>query len=115
VVIALSSVVVRDLDFEGVSIAPDETETPLIIDSDAVLPLPATLQFFQPVARRHSKILKRNSAMQEKQFSPRRSLQVPEPRHISIVEEPLGIRRPEGTNHLRIISVNGKRYMRAAA
>jgi hypothetical protein len=46
-------VIVRDFDFESITIAPDEADPPLVIDADAVLAFPTSLQLFQPIARRH--------------------------------------------------------------
>jgi len=53
-----SSVIVRDFDLKGISIAPKEADPPLVVDPDAVLSLAAPLKFLQAIARRHAKILK---------------------------------------------------------
>ena len=41
--------VVDDLHIECVTVAPNETDSPLVIDSDAVLTCPITLQFLESV------------------------------------------------------------------
>ncbi len=40
-------VIVHDLDVVRVPVSPHETETPLVVDTDAVLPLPLAAQSFQ--------------------------------------------------------------------
>ena len=49
--------VVNDLNPFWTSIAPPEADTPLIIDSDTVLPCSITAQMLEPIARRNPKIL----------------------------------------------------------
>ena len=49
--------VVNDLNPFWTSVAPLEADTPLIIDSDTVLPRTITTQTLKPVARRNPKIL----------------------------------------------------------
>ena len=50
--------VIDDFDLVRVSVAPDEAQSPLVIDPDAVLPGPVTLQGFQTVTRWLPQILK---------------------------------------------------------
>jgi hypothetical protein len=49
-------VVIHDLDFVGVSVAPGETDPPLIVDSDAVVAFPVSSKGFQSIARRDPEI-----------------------------------------------------------
>jgi hypothetical protein len=49
-------VVVDDLDIVRVPRSPAKTDPPLVIDSDAVLPLPTSLELLKPVSRRDSQI-----------------------------------------------------------
>jgi len=42
--------VIDDLDLLGRTITPNETDSPLIVDSDAVLTFPIATQFLQPVS-----------------------------------------------------------------
>ena len=49
--------VVNDLNPFWTSVAPLEADTPLIIDSDTVLPRTITAQALEPVTRRNPKIL----------------------------------------------------------
>jgi len=50
-------VVVNNLNPFWTSVAPPKADTPLIIDSDTVLPRTITAQMLKPVARRNPKIL----------------------------------------------------------
>ena len=65
--------VVDDFHFEGVTVAPAETNAPLIVYANAVLPLPVPAEGFKAVARGHAKILNRTGSMQVQQLSSRRS------------------------------------------
>jgi hypothetical protein len=44
-------VVVHNFDLVGTIVMPHETDSPLVIDSDAVLPLAVALQGFELVSR----------------------------------------------------------------
>jgi hypothetical protein len=68
---SISSVIVRDFDLKGISIAPGEADPPLVVDPDAMLPFAAPLQLFQAIARRHAKILERDRAMKDQELPPR--------------------------------------------
>jgi len=57
------SVVVDEFDIFGTSFGPRETDSPLIVDPDAVLPDPITSQRLQPVARRHAERVEEASRM----------------------------------------------------
>jgi len=45
------SMIINDLDIIGVAASPDETNAPLIIDSDAMLTLAIAFQRLKPVTR----------------------------------------------------------------
>jgi hypothetical protein len=59
----------------------------LIIDPNAVLTLAAAFQLFETIARRHSKILKGDGAVEEQELPPRRPLDPSEPRNVCIVKQ----------------------------
>jgi len=92
-------VVVGDLNFEGICAAPREADSPLIVDSDAVLPFATPFQLLQPVTRRHAKISKRNGSMQNQELPSRRSFNSAKARRGPIMKEPLGVWRPERPDH----------------
>src|SRR5580692_2496386 len=61
---SLLSMVVRDFDVVAMPVSPDETNPPLIIDPDRVLPHPIAVEGLQPVSRRrrkHSQIRSRRA------------------------------------------------------
>ena len=50
-------VIINDLDIVSIVLAPYKTDSPLIIDADAVLALAVAAQFFQMVAGRNPQVL----------------------------------------------------------
>ena len=63
-------------NFVRISIHPFETDSPLLVDADAVLPFPIPLQHLQPVSRRNPQIFEANRSVQELQFMKRLLLNV---------------------------------------
>src|SRR3546814_11433369 len=58
----------------GASTRPYETDSPLIVDADAVLSCPITFERFQAIARRHRKVLESACVVEEAQLPQRNSL-----------------------------------------
>jgi hypothetical protein len=67
----LLSVVVDDFDSAGVVrlVIPNETNTPLPVNPNAVPPIPITFQRFQVITRRQSKIFDPYSSVQHLQLA----------------------------------------------
>lgn len=63
--------VVNDLNPFWTSVAPLEADTPLIIDSDTVLPRTITAQTLKPIARRNPKILQTTRSIDLAQLAQR--------------------------------------------
>jgi len=61
-------VIIYDFDVVRVAAAPAKTDTPLAIDSDAVLAFPIAFECFQPIARWNEQILQANSCVQHAQL-----------------------------------------------
>ena len=61
--------VIDDLDIKYVAILELETDTPLVVNPDTVLPLAITTQGFQPVARRCSQEVQRGGGIQLRQLA----------------------------------------------
>ena len=59
VVIAFLLVVVGEFDLHCAPVRPDKTDAPLVVDSDAVLPLPVPAQGFKPVGGWYAKVRER--------------------------------------------------------
>jgi len=49
-------VMIDDLNLVGVSVSPNETETPLVVDPYAMLPPSLSVQGFQTIPRRRGQI-----------------------------------------------------------
>ena len=66
--------VIDDLDLPCFAIAPSETDAPLFVDANAVLPSAGTPQRLEPVARRHPQIVQSACGLKHQEFRPRPSL-----------------------------------------
>src|SRR5690606_37452422 len=64
-----SSVIINNLDIFRTSVRPAEADAPLVVDPDAVLAFPVTLQLFQPVARGRRQITQFSRRLQQGQFA----------------------------------------------
>src|SRR5450432_3627548 len=70
------AVVVDDLDMCRSSFIPYETDSPLVVDSDRMLPLAISPQCLKPIAGRNAKIDQRSSLIQETKFPQRNVLNI---------------------------------------
>lgn len=61
--------VIDDFDIEHIAILESETDSPLIVHADAMLPLAITLQSLQSVARRGAQKIQRDSGLQLRQLA----------------------------------------------
>jgi len=73
---SFASVVIDDFHVVGVTINPSKTDTPLIVDADAVLAFSAALECFKTVGRRNSQILKREGIAEHAQLATRHRLNI---------------------------------------
>jgi hypothetical protein len=64
-IIATLLMVVYDFDFVDVRLAPDKTDSELVVDADAVLALAIAFERFQTIAWRDSQLVKLNNAMKD--------------------------------------------------
>ena len=62
------SVVIDNLDINGSAGSPSEADAKPIIDANAVPPRAVALERFQPIARRHAKIVKSSCSVQHRQL-----------------------------------------------
>ena len=79
--------IVRDFDFVGVSVSPDEAHSPLLVDPNAVLSLAFAFEGLEPVARWDPKVSKVDGAVQHEELAVRSAPQ--------LSREPLGGFPPE--------------------
>ena len=88
--------VVNDLNPFWTSVAPPKADTPLIIDSDTVLPRTITAQTLEPVARRNPKILQTTRGVNLPQLAQRDASDAwVEGRNRLPRKQPLGLTIPE--------------------
>lgn len=97
---SVTSVIVHDLDVPDVSTRPAKADAPLIIDSDAVLPLASSLQCLQAVAGWKPEILQAAGLVKIKELSASDALEGSEPRYVEILKESFGSGVAERPNHL---------------
>jgi len=106
-------VVIHDLDFIGVPLAPRKTDAPLVIDADAVQTLPIAFQTLQPISRQRRERSEIRRCVEHVQFPEGLALNGLEPAYDFSVEEALGISASEGPDHtwkLYCVPVNVKQY-----
>jgi hypothetical protein len=95
-----SSVIVGELYLMRFAIAPDEADPPLIVDADAVLPLPVAAKHLQPITRHGAKLLEALRGMDQLELAtrPRDDALVDTP-HASTLEQRRGTPISEAPDH----------------
>jgi hypothetical protein len=63
--------IVGDFDIKSIPVSPSETDSPLVVDSNAVLPRTIAFQSLQPITGRNLQIRQYNSIFQESKPTPR--------------------------------------------
>jgi hypothetical protein len=95
--------VVNDLNVLCAPITPDEAETPLVVDTNAMLPFPVAMQCFQAIPRWRCQVAQFGSAVQLPKFSARDLLDcLKAPAALAAVKV-LSLRTPERPNHKGIL------------
>src|SRR5271157_2320100 len=69
-------VVIHDFDLFGVRVSPEETNSPLIIDSNAVLAFPVFFKPFKAISRQGGQIGQVHACGQRQKFSASRTLNI---------------------------------------
>jgi len=82
---------------------PDETNAPLAVDADAVLPFAVAVQGFEAVAGRRSQVAQHVRGIQLPKLAKRDSLDVLEAFDGLASMEPLGFFRPKGLDRGLIV------------
>ena len=95
--------VVDDFDIKCIGLTPAETDPPLIVDANAVLPLALPFQGLQTVSRRGSEIAQFHGAVQLPQFPAGYLLEGGEPQDALAVVKLLGVAAARGPDHTRIV------------
>ena len=60
--------IVDNLDLPGVTVTPNDVDTPLLVDANAMLPKSVVTKSFQPVAGRYPQIIEAASRVDCKQL-----------------------------------------------
>ena len=61
---------VNNLNFPGIAITPGETDAPLRVEANTMLPKPNAAMNFQPIAGRDSQVIVVASRVNRDQFGP---------------------------------------------
>jgi hypothetical protein len=64
-------VIVDDLSIMRIAVRPPKTDTILVVHPNAVLPFAVILQRFQPIPRRHGKIVQLQRGIQNRKLPER--------------------------------------------
>ena len=93
--------VINNLDILRSALSPDEADSPLIVDSDAVQPLSAAAQSFEPVSRNGRNVCQGFCVVEQTQFSTRDIAELP----VALaLEQFLGVPAAGGADHTESIS-----------
>ena len=91
--------IVNDLHVIGISVKPNETQTPLIVYPDAVLPFPDATQCFQAISGWRRKIAQFRSTIQLAKLAARYELNRPKPSAALAVVKAFALRISERLDH----------------
>jgi hypothetical protein len=95
--------IIHNLHVKRIGPSPAETDPPLIINADAVLSLPFSLESLQAVSGRGSKVAQLHTAVQLAQFSAGLPLERDKTRYALALVEFLGIAAAKGPDHTLIV------------
>jgi hypothetical protein len=91
--------IIHDLNVIGVPVSPNKADTPLIVDPNAVLPFPVSVECFEAVPRRRRQVAQLSRNIQLAKFSLGHSLNAAKSLHPLPGMEPLRLLRPKGFDH----------------
>jgi hypothetical protein len=92
-------VIVNDLDIICCAAAPAKADTPLVVDSDAVLTYALAFECFETVAWWNTQIVEPCRNLKLPQFSPRHSGDIDEATDPLTSSQRLSVRASEGPDH----------------
>ena len=96
--------VVNDLHLLRTGVGPHEADPPLVVDPDAVLPGPVTLERLEPVPRWHSEVVEHLRGADLAKLAQRDSMDSRIDRvHTFSTPQPFGVLAPERPDHYRRI------------
>ena len=83
--------IIDDFHIDWTIGSPHEANSPLIVDTNAVLPLSISLQRFKMIAWRYTQVIKDQGPVQLLQLSKRRSFNIDPATYTSALKEGLGV------------------------
>jgi len=92
--------IINELDVIAVAIVPAEAESPLVIDSDGMLPLPVSMQRFELVSGRGREHAQLRGRVHLQRLPQRDSLEGVESPGMLVAKQLLGLLRGEALDHL---------------
>jgi hypothetical protein len=92
-------VIVHNLDIVSIAIAPDKTDSPMVIDADAMLALAMTRELFKAIAGRNAQILQRLRVVQHRELASGDSFDALETRKPQAVEKRFRVPASERPYH----------------
>jgi len=95
--------IIHNLHIKRIAPSPAKTDPPLIVNADAVLSLPFSLEGLQAVSGRGSKVAQLHGAVQLSQFPARGPFNGDKAWHALALVEPLGITAAKGPDHPCIV------------
>jgi hypothetical protein len=99
-----SLVIVDDLDTLRSAFSPGKTDSPLIVDSDTVLPLPVADQSLKPISGNRPDVFQFLGVVEHSQFPPCSLCDVAELPAAPAMKQLLGFLAAEGADHSGSIS-----------
>ena len=95
--------IIHNLNLKRIAPSPAKTDPPLIVDADAVLPLPFSLEGLQAVSGRGSKVAQLQSAIQQAELASSGSLNRSKSRDALAPMQSLRVSTAKRPDHLRIV------------
>jgi hypothetical protein len=93
--------IIHDLDIFGTGFRPSKADSPLIVDSDAVLPGAITLQSLQTISRRNSQVIQTSRNFELPELATGHSLDIDESRNPPSLGKRLGLGASERLDHAK--------------
>jgi hypothetical protein len=100
-------VIIHYLDIIHFAITPDEADSPLIVNPNAMLTGSVSSERLEAVARRHAQLLQLPGGVKVKQLTPGHALDGPQPRHGLVLEQRLRVAASKRSNQISFYDVPG--------
>jgi len=96
-------VIINDFHILGIPIDPPKTNSPLVVDSDAILPFPIPFQGFQTVPGNSTKFVEGKNRVQVEQSFSGSSLNSLKAKNRLVIEEVCRFSALEGCDHTMMV------------